>query len=125
MPKWLKVFPVAVKEWRRESKELNHMGVMTTADCGALATRAYIASQIQQLAVEIEKEGRIVEGENGEKSSPKCVQLTALLGEYRLLGRALGLDPSSRAGMKVERPKPMGKVESFMGRKNVGGEGPR
>ena len=126
MPKWLKAFPVAVKEWRRESKELDEMGVMTTAECGDLAMRAYLASQIQEMAIDIKTEGRVAYTSRMDslgnevmdaKTNPKCIQLKNLITEYRQLGSLLGLDPSSRSKLKADRPKPKSKAEAFRARK--------
>src|SRR3972149_6552816 len=89
MPKWLKSFPIAVKEWKREAKILDEMGVLTLAEAGDLALRAYLSSEIQSLALDIQEEGRTVEvtqlSREGEevktfsKPNPKCVQLKNIL----------------------------------------------
>jgi len=39
--------------------------------------------------------------------------------EMKASGVLLGMSPSSRASLKVEKPKPMGKAEKFMARKNA------
>lgn len=129
LPKWLRAFPAAVKEWRREARELAEMGVLTHAEAGDLAMRAYIGAQIPELAEEIRVEGRVIQVKKlnrafeevvvGTRTNPKCVQLAKLLAEYRAIGSLLGLDPSSRARIKVDKPKPQSRVESFMGRKHV------
>ena len=128
MPKWLKSFSTAVKEWKRESKELDDMGVMTTAECGDLAQRSYIAHKIQKLAMDVETEGDTIEVKQMDKdgvvvvlnvkTNPKVVQLKALLSEYRQYGSLLGLDPSSRSKLKTDRPKQQSRAESFRSRKN-------
>ena len=129
MPIWLKTFPVAVKEWKREAKELNDMGIMTTAECGNLSMRVYIACQIQELAVDIKDEGRVItltrlnkEGEEcstSARANPKCIQLKNLVTEYRQLGSILGLDAPSRTKLKADKPKRKSKAESFRTRKNA------
>ena len=107
MPRWLKEFPVAVKEWKRESKELHEMGIITMADPGILANRCYLASQIQELAKDIKKEGRTESTiAGGTKANPKVTQLMSYLTEYRQTGNLLGFDPSSRSRIKVpDKPK--------------------
>lgn len=127
MPKWLKPFPFAAKEWKAEAKILDNMGVMTEADARALAERAYIAYKIQKLALDIEQEGDTIEvkaiNNEGEeiilniKTNPKVVQLKALLSEYRQYGSLLGLDPSSRSRLKTDNPKKKSKAQSFRDRK--------
>lgn len=129
MPKWLKPFKVAVKEWKRESKILDDMGIMTVAECGNLAQRVYISHKIQKLATEIETEGDTIEtfGINrdgvefslGIKTNPKVVQLKALISEYRQYGSLLGLDAPSRTKFKVGKPKEKSKADSFRDRKNA------
>jgi len=71
IPIWLYEFPVAVEEWKRESAILDSIGVMTIADGAALATRCYLASEIQGLAHDLKTEGRVVEG----KANPKAIQI--------------------------------------------------
>lgn len=128
MPAYLNAFPIAVKEWQRESKILDEMGVLTEADCSALATRCYLASEIQTLALAIEDEGHTIEihslNKNGqlietEKPNPKCVQLKALLTEHRMLGSLFGLDPSSRTKLKTEPSKKKSKVDNFKRKKKA------
>ncbi len=130
MPNWLKEFPIAISEWERESKILDDMGILTMAECSILATRCYLASEIQTMALEIEKEGRVaytsrMDSQGNEimdaKANPKCVQIKNLITEHRAMGSLLGLDPSSRSKLKTEIKKPKSKVELFMGRKNGAG----
>ena len=129
MPKWLNEFPVAVKEWKRESKELDDMGIMTTADRGDLAMRAYLSAQIQEMALEIKKEGRVAYTSRMDslgnevmdaKTNPKCVQIKNLITEYRQTGILLGLDPSSRSRLKVEPRKESNPFEDFL-KEGIGG----
>ena len=126
IPSWLGVFPIAVEEWERESKVLDRMGIMTDAECSLLATRVYLASQIQQMALDIETEGRVaytqkVDALGNEimeaKANPKCVQLKNIITEYRQHGSLLGLDAPSRTKFNVNKPT-QSKAQKFMERKN-------
>jgi P27 family predicted phage terminase small subunit len=111
MPEWLRAFPVAVAEWNREIIILNNMRVLTVADGSTLAIRAYLASQIQELAQDIKKEGRTFQYSwkntfSGEmrtvsKSNPKTIQIKNLITEHRQLGSLFGFDPSSRTKLSV------------------------
>lgn len=121
IPDWLKTFPVAVSEWERESEILDAMGVITFAESGVLATRCYLASQIQEMALEIEKEGRVaytvkMDSLGNEiteaKANPKCIQLKNIITEYRQIGSLLGLDPASRTRLSVN---PNDKKSKFAG----------
>ncbi len=127
MPAWLREFPVAVEEWDREAGELDRMGVLTTAEAGALAMRSYLASQIQEMALEIKKEGRVAYTSRMDslgnevmdaKGNPKTTQLKNIITEYRQIGSLLGLDPSSRTRLVVN---PKGKKSKYAGLIGVGG----
>lgn len=128
MPSYLSAFPIAVEEWERESKILDDMGVLTEADCATLATRCYLASQIQTLALDIKKEGYVIDIQSlnkknqlieTSKANPKCIQLKTLLSEYRQLGNLFGLDPSSRTKLKAESPKGGSKIDKFKRKKKA------
>lgn len=104
MPKWLKAFPVAVKEWRRESRIINEMGILTLAEEGDLAMRCFLAAKIQELA--------------GGKDTKELNKIKNLITEYRQLGGLLGLDPTNRTRLKTETKKPKSKAQEFRNRKN-------
>jgi P27 family predicted phage terminase small subunit len=123
MPEWLCGFPFAVEEWEREATILDGMGILTVAEEGVLAMRCYIASQIRDMAKEIEKEGRVVYTSRMDslgnevmdaKPNPKAVQLKNLLTEYRQIGSLLGFDPASRARMSVDPTEKKGKFSGLI-----------
>ena len=127
MPAWLEEFPAAIKEWKRESEILDGMGILTVAEGGVLAMRAYLAAQIQEIAIEIKKEGRVAYTSRMDslgnevmdaKSNPKANQIKNLITEYRQLGSLLGLDPSSRTRLTVIDKGKKSKFENLVG---VGG----
>lgn len=126
MPEYLWAFPIAVKEWERESRILDEMGVLTEADASTLGVRCYLASEIQTLSKDIKEEGHTIDivtvNKNNQaietsKPNPKCVQLKTILSEYRQLGNLFGLDPSSRTKLKAENPKGGSKVDKFKKKK--------
>jgi P27 family predicted phage terminase small subunit len=126
MPTWLEAFPAAVEEWKRESVILEAIGVMTVADAGVLAMRCYAASQIQEMALDIEREGRVVyqmkmDSLGNElqdaKTNPKATQIAKLIVEYRQLGSLLGLDPASRTKLEVTGKKPESKFQGLINAK--------
>lgn len=123
MPEWIKTFPVAVTEWERESTILFHMGIMSDAEAALLATRCYIASQIQEMAEQIEKEGRVVYVSKMDslgnevmeaKANPKAIQMTNLIKEYRQHGSLLGLDAPSRTKLSIESGNKKSKFEGLI-----------
>ena len=110
MPDWLKEFPIAVENWEKEGAILSKIRVMTEADWGTLATRAYIYSQLVELALDVRKEGRTLGYQKVDmlgneffesKHNPKAKQIDSLLKEYRTYGSLLGLDPSSRSRLSI------------------------
>jgi P27 family predicted phage terminase small subunit len=115
MPLWLKAYPIAVREWKREVKILYDMNVMTNADVGVLANRCYIASEIQILSQLVAKEGYTnVDAKTGiEKSSPKVGSLQRYLAEYRTIGSILGLDPTARNKVHTEKKKDNDPFDTF------------
>lgn len=111
MPDWLGSFPVAVGEWQREGEILYNMGILTVADTGAFAHRCYLASEIQQMALEIQREGRVAYNVKTDslgneiadaKSNPKSIQIKNLITEYRQIGSLFGLDPASRTKLSID-----------------------
>jgi P27 family predicted phage terminase small subunit len=124
IPEWLKAFPVAVDEWERESEILDGMGVMTLAEAGTLAMRCYLASQIQEMALEIKDEGRVAYTSRMDslgneimdaKANPKCIQLKNIITEYRQNGSLLGLDPASRPRLTVDPKDKKNKFQGLIG----------
>jgi len=106
MPKWIELFDEAVKNWKHESEILDRMGVMTEADAGILAARSFLFSQIVELTKDLKIEGTVIEREGAEpKHNPKQKQLESILKEYRTLGSLLGLDPSSRSRLSINKPE--------------------
>jgi P27 family predicted phage terminase small subunit len=111
MPGWLMEFPRAVEEWNRESVILDNMGLMTVAEGPLLANRCYIMAQIEEMALEIKNEGRVVYQQKMDslgneimeaKTNPKANQIAKLLTEHRQYGSLLGLDASARAKMSID-----------------------
>lgn len=111
MPDWLKAFPVAVKEWERESEILDGMGIMTYADAPNLAHRVYLESLLQEIADRIRKEGMTydivrMDAMGNEiiqhNSHPLLAKFKELTAEYRQIGSLLGLDAGSRSKMSVD-----------------------
>jgi len=126
MPKWLEEFPVAVEEWEKEADVLAGMGVLTKADLNVLAMRCYLASQIQEMAHDIKKEGRVsytikMDSLGNEvadaKPNPKTIQIKNAITEYRQLGSLLGLDPSGRTHLSIEAGEKKNKFDGLIGAK--------
>jgi len=129
IPEWLKAFPLAVSEWQREARQLEIMGVLTLVDVNEFAWRCYIGSAMQELAADLQAEGRTLkpvvgEDENGPiygspKTNPKAVQLAHLLTEYRQIGGLFGFDPASRSKLVITPKAEPNSLEAFRNRKKV------
>ena len=104
MPAWLKAYPVAVEEWRREVEILDDMGILTVADEGNLEFRCFIAAKIRELAE--------------TNDTKELNKVKNLITEYRQLGSLLGLDAPSRTKLTVDKSKTQSKAEAFRERKN-------
>ena len=124
MPEWLKQFPVAVQEWEREADIIDSMGLMTVAEEAILANRCYLASQIQEMAEDIQKNGRtfsVIKMDSlgneifEKKPNPICGQIKAAITEHRQLGSLLGLDLVSRARLSVDKSKKTSKFDGLIG----------
>lgn len=123
MPGWLEDFPVAVAEWRRESEILDGMGILTMAEEGILAMHCYLMAQIQEIAAEINKEGRVAYTSRMDslgnevmdaKPNPKAVQIKNMITEYRQIGSLLGFDPVSRVKMATDPKEKEGKYDRLL-----------
>jgi P27 family predicted phage terminase small subunit len=114
MPSWLEAFPIAVREWQRESKILDDIGILTIADESLLAARAYLSHLIQTLAWDLKREGTVLDTLNGGiRSNPKMGQMQTALSEHRRAGYMLGLDPSSRSRLHTGKPTEDDPFEKF------------
>jgi P27 family predicted phage terminase small subunit len=124
MPSWLEAFPIAVSEWKRESKILNDVGILTIADGPLLANRAYQCHLIQTLAMDIKHEGSVITSQyykNGDesvivietKANPKMIQLQNAMKEHRLAGNVLGLDPSGRTRLHTGKASKSDPFDEF------------
>ena len=103
MPKWLKKFPIAIEEWKRESKILANVGLMTVAEEGDLAMRCFLAAKIQELA--------------HQEDDKILGKIKNMITEYRMLGGILGLDPVNRTKLKSDIKQPVSKTESYRHKK--------
>lgn len=111
--------PIAQEEWRRVAAIIEPLGMLTEADRAVLESYCLYYSQMLFASAQLRKVGAVYRRKDG---SPGLNPYWRIMGEanQHMLKAALelGLSPVSRERMKVERPKPQGKVEMFMGRKN-------
>lgn len=109
---------LAKKEWKRMAKELHQLGLLTNIDITALA--AYCASYSLWVSamLQIQKHGVLIKAQSGfPMQSPYLQIANKAQGEMRKWLVEFGMTPSSRAGLKVDKPKSKSKTQSFRDRK--------
>ena len=114
----------ARKEWRRIGRMLLEVRVITELDRAVLTVYCQSWSEYVRACEEIPKKQPVCLARDGyPRLNPWLrVQREACERMSRAMTE-LGLTPVSRTRVRIEGPKPMGKVESFMGRKGGNGHG--
>jgi len=110
----------ARKEWRRAGKILQAIGLMTELDRATLAGYCQAYSEWARATIEVSsKRGPVWADEKGIPHLNPWLRVAKEAFE-RMMKNAvlLGLSPSSRASLKVSKPKPQNKAEQFRDRKN-------
>jgi len=109
----------ARKEWRRAGKILQGVGLMTGLDMAVLAGYCQSYSEWARATREIPVKGPVWVGPDGiPKLNPWLRVAREAYDRWMKAAVLLGLSPSSRATLKIEKPKPQSKAEKFMARKN-------
>jgi P27 family predicted phage terminase small subunit len=97
----------AKKEWKRVSKELEAVGLLTTVDRAALA--AYCAAWSRWVAAEenIQKFGTVIKAPKSghPMQNPYLTIANTALDHLRKFASEFGMTPSSRSRIHVEAPK--------------------
>ena len=101
-PEWLS--PGAREKYQALALELSSIGVLKSTDTDVLALYCQTYSDVQALTELVREHG----WSDGKRSSPYATQLRAALGQMILLGRELGLSPSSRSRVVVEKSEGKG-----------------
>lgn len=106
-------------EWHRAGGILQQVGLMTELDMAVLAGYCQSYSEWARATIEIPTKGPVWLGKDGIPRLNPWLRVAKEAFE-RMMKNAvlLGLSPSSRVNLKVENPKPKGKAELFMARKN-------
>jgi len=111
----------ARKEWRRTAKILKQIGLLTELDRAVLTGYCQSWSEYVSATLEAQRMGSVYKKSDGTPGINPYVRL-AREAYDRMMKAAvlLGLSPSSRAGLKVEKPKPQSKAAAFRERKKGG-----
>lgn len=116
MPSWLT--PAEQSEWKRITRELRSMGLLTSADADAIAVYCQVAVRYQQATKEIQEKGLTVESPNGYPIiNPalsivnKCImQMHKMLSEF-------GMTPASRSRIQVPEAATEDPFDEFLARR--------
>jgi len=109
---------VARKEWRRAGKILMGLRMITELDRAVLAVYCQAWSEWTLATIQLGK-GLVYRRNDGSPGINPHMRIAREAAD-RIIRTAgeLGLSVTARARIKVEMPKPAGKVAAFMGRKN-------
>src|SRR5262249_48076971 len=103
MPRWLG--KGAQQEWRRGTKLLKPLGLLTLADGMALALYCVAVEQLQWAEATLAQEGRTIVTPKGCTVPHPAISIGRGAAEQvRKLGALFGLDPSSRSRLSVPEP---------------------
>lgn len=120
----------ARKEWRRAGKILKSIGLLTEIDrmifaayCEAYSRWIEATLKVQEMgmvyakgAVQDPDTGKMIGGE--PRLNPYIRIAREAFDQMIRAGTQIGLSPSSRASLKVEKPKPKSKAEEFRASKD-------
>ena len=109
---------LAKKEWRRISKLIHPLGLLTKIDLTALSAYCATYSLWVDAMLQIQEHGVLIKAQSGfPMQSPYLQIANKAQGEMRKWLVEFGMTPSSRAGLKVNSVKPKSKTEKFRNRK--------
>lgn len=121
----------ARKEWKRAGKILQATGLLSELDmmifaayCEAYSRWIEATLKVQEMgmvyakgAVQDPDTGKMIGGE--PKLNPYIRVAREAFDQMIRAGTQIGLSPSSRATLKVEKPKPKSRVQQFRDKKNA------
>lgn len=97
---------VGKKEWRRVTKELLALGIISKLDRAAVGAYCDAYSRWAEAATQIQKYGLIFKAPSGyPMPSPYLAILHTALDQMRAFLTEFGMTPSSRSRVKVANPK--------------------
>ena len=106
---------VAKREWRRISKELFEMGIISKLDRAALGAYCDAYGRWAESAKQIQQYGMIFKSPSGyPMPSPYLQILHTALDQMRAFLTVFGLTPASRSRVKVANPKQRDLFSDFL-----------
>ena len=103
-PSWLSV--EAKREWKRVVPILVDRRILTTADLGSLENYCLAIGTVREMERQLQRDGHVVETENGMKRHPAVGIQSDAMTRARLLAAELGLTPTSRSRPSVRGDTP-------------------
>lgn len=111
----------ARKEWRRAGKVLMEIGLLSDLDRAVFAGYCQSWSEYVSATVKVQDMGTVYKKNDGTPGINPYVRLAREAYERMMKAAVLiGLSPSSRAGLKVQKPRKKSKAVSFRARKGKG-----
>lgn len=110
----------ARREWKRAGKIMRDIGLITELDRAVFAGYCDAFSQWAQATAKVQETGMVYRRIDGTPGLNPYLRV-AREAYDRMMKAAvlLGLSPSSRASLKVDKPKPQTKAQEFRSRRNA------
>jgi len=106
---------VARREWRRVTKPLFALGLLTQLDRSALAAYCCAYSRWVEASVQIQQFGLILKSPSGYPMQPPYLAiLNTALEQMRSYSTEFGMTPSSRSRVKTANPKQRNLFSDFL-----------
>lgn len=110
---------LAREEWARAGAILDDIGLMTGLDMAVLAGYCQSYSEWARATTEVQKLGLVYKRADGTPGLNPYLRVSRESYDRMLKAAVLlGLSPSSRAGLKVNKKDPESKVNQFMAKKH-------
>lgn len=111
---------IARKEWRRTGKILQSIGLMTELDRSTLAAYCDAYSRWVHATQKCQELGMVYKKSDGTPGLNPYLRVSREAYDQMIrTGTLIGMSPSSRGSLKVDKPKPKSKAQSFRDRKNA------
>ena len=105
----------AKKEWKRLTKELDEVGLLSDMDRAALAAYCVVYARWVRAERKVASLGAVLETADGNLyQNPHLAVANQALDQMHRLGPLFGLDPSSRSRMHVQLPKKPSAFDKFL-----------
>lgn len=109
----------ARREWKRAGKILQQIGLMTDLDMAVLAGYCDAFAQWAEATIKVQETGLVYKKADGTPGLNPYLRVAREAYDRMMKAAVLiGLSPSSRANLKVEKPKQQSRAQEFRERKN-------